>query len=201
MKQPIYRVAVLAVLLAFIAPACQTLREVANLRFVDFDIAGVRQARLAGIEIDRLRSYRDLSATDLLRLGAAVADERLPLSFQLNLAAHNPAENGVQARLVQMDWTLFLEDRETISGVFNREIVLPPGEEVGIPIDIQLDLLRFFDESAQDLVELALAVTGQGGAPKNVRLQAVPTIRTALGSIRYPQPITIVSRDLGTSGR
>lgn len=181
-----------------VLPGCQTLREVANLRFVDFSIAGVQQTRLAGVDVSRVRSYADLSAIDALRIGSAVAEGKLPLKFQLQLAARNPESNGVQARLVQMDWTLFLEDRETISGVFNQEVVLPPGQSVGIPIDIELDLLRFFNNNARDLVELVLALSGQGGASKDVRLEATPTIRTPIGPIRYPNPITIVNRELGS---
>lgn len=181
-------------------PGCQTLREVYNLRFVEFAIDNVTQARLAGVELDRLRSYQDLRPTDLFRIGAAVAEKELPLSFTLNLAAENPSENPTQARLVRMDWKLFLEERETISGVFNEEVVLPAGQVVGIPIRIDLDLMHFFQDDLRDLVELALAVSGKGGQPKNVRLEAVPTINTALGPIRYPRPITIVSGSVGAGG-
>lgn len=201
MKKPsTRRLVLLCLAAALVVPGCQTLREVANLRFIDFAIDDVTQARLAGVELDRIRGYRDLSAVDVLRIGAAVADEELPLSFQLHLGARNPAENQVQARLVAMDWTLFLEDRETISGTFDREVVLPPGQTVDIPIRIELDLVQFFGRNAQDLVELALAVAGQdGGRPKNVRLEAVPSIQTPIGALRYPQPITIVSRDVGAA--
>ena len=176
--------------------SCQTLREVANLRNVDFAIDRVTDGRLAGIDLTRVRSYEDLRPTDVLRLTQAVARGELPLAFTLNLAAENPPDNNVQARLVQMDWTLLLDDRETVSGVFDQTIVLPPGEPRSIPIAIQLDLVRFFDDNAQDLINLALAVSGQGGEPTRVKLQAIPTIDTAIGPIRYPNPITIVSREV-----
>lgn len=187
-------------LAALTLAGCQSLREVANLRLVDFDIDRVSNAYLAGVDLSRLQTYEDLRAADIARIGAAVVQRELPLRFQLHLNAENPEGNAVQARLVQMDWTLFLEDRQTVSGVFDDEVLLPPGQTVDIPIAIELDLVRFFDENARDLVELALAVTGQGGAPKDVRLEATPTIRTPFGPIRYPEPITIVHRDLGEPG-
>jgi hypothetical protein len=62
---------------------------------------------------------------------------------------------------------------------------------------ISLNLIEFFDGSAQDLVELALSLAGQGGASKEISLQATPTVSTPLGPIRYPGPITIVSREVG----
>lgn len=176
---------------------CQTLQQIANLRNVQFALDRVTDARLAGVDIDRIRSYEDLSTQDVLRLGAAVAQKELPLAFALHLNAENPPENEVDARMVRMDWTLLLDDRETISGVFDDNIVMPPGEPTDVPIPMQLDLVEFFDQGARDLIELALAVSGQGGSPKRIKLQATPTIDTVIGPIKYPSPITIVSRTVG----
>ena len=177
-------------------PGCQTLRQVANLRQVDFSIDDVESASLAGVDLDRVRSADNLRSSDLLRLTRAVASGEAPLSFTLVLGAENPAENSADARLVQMDWTLFLDDEETVSGTFDKNILIPSGERSAVPLPIRLDLVQFFDRGAQDLVELALAVAGQGGE-KNIRLRARPTIDTALGPIRYPRAITILSRDVG----
>jgi len=186
-----------AILVASIGfQGCQTLREIAALRSVNFAVDRVSNATLAGIDLQRLRSYEDLSAMDVIRIGAAVADRDLPLRFQLHVAAQNPEENNVQARLVRMDWTLLIEDRETISGMTDQTILLPPGETRDVPIGIELDLLEFFDRSARDLVDLALAVAGQG-EPQNIKLRATPTIDTPLGPMAYPNPITIVNREVG----
>lgn len=176
---------------------CQTLQQIAQLRNVDFAIDRASQGRLAGVNLDRYEGYADLRATDIARVGAAIAAGNLPLDFTLHLAARNPGENNVAARLVRMDWTLFLEDRETISGQYDNEILLPPGEVSDVPINISLDLMRFFGDNIQDMVDIAMAATGQGGAPRRIHLEATPIIDTRLGPIRYPEPITIVSRDLG----
>ncbi|MDZ4701730.1 MAG: hypothetical protein SH809_18605 [Rhodothermales bacterium] len=176
---------------------CQTLKEIANLRQVDFSLDRLSGLNLAGVPLDNMRSYRDLSAGDLFKLTTAVARRDLPLRFNLHVAALNPETNSVVARMVRMDWTLFLEDRETISGVVNQEQVLNPGQVVDIPVAIDLELLSFFDKNAQDLVDLVLSLSGQGGAPKNVRLQAVPVIDTVVGPIRYANPIMIVNREVG----
>jgi hypothetical protein len=102
----------------------------------------------------------------------------------------------MDARLTAMDWTLFLQDRETVSGTFRQEIVMPPGTPTDIPIDIELDLIRFFDENLRGLVDLATALGGQG-PPTNVKLKVQPTIQTQVGPMRYPNPITVVSKDVG----
>jgi hypothetical protein len=179
--------------------ACSTLQQIAALRQVDFAIDRVADARLAGVGIDDVRDYDDLSATQLARIGLALAGGRLPLDFQLHLTAANPADNAVAARLLRMDWSLWLENTETISGTLDRTYVLEPGQPQDIPITISLDLLEFFDRNSEDLIDLVLAVTGQGGAPRTLSLRARPTIDTPIGPIRYPEPITIVSREVGAT--
>jgi len=177
--------------------SCATLQQIAALRQVDFAIDHVSEVRLAGIDLTGRRSFTDLSLTEGATLTSALTRGDLPLAFNLHLRAENPADNRVGARLTQMQWTLLLEDRETVSGTVDREYVFPPGEPQDLPIAIQLNLVDFFEHNARDMFELALNLAGQGGAPKNVTLRAVPTIQTALGPIQYPQAITIVSREIG----
>ena len=176
---------------------CATLQQFAALRDVDFSIDRVADVRLAGIDLSRVRSYSDLSAADAGRLALAVSQRELPMSFDVVVRALNPEENSVTARLVELDWTLLLQERETLSGTFADQTTLPPGEPVDVPIGVSLDLIDFFQGSARDLFELAMDIAGRGGEPTEVTLRAVPTVDTALGPIRYPQPITIVSREVG----
>ncbi len=176
---------------------CATLQSIAALRRVDFSIERVSNASLAGVGIDRIRDYQDLSAIEIARVGTALARGELPFRFDLHLTALNPADNNVAARLLEMDWTLLLDDRETVSGTIEREFVLEPGIPTDIPVPISLDLARFFEEDARDMIDLALAVAGAGGEPQRVSIRALPTVQTALGPIRYPEPIVIVSGEIG----
>jgi hypothetical protein len=169
----------------------------AALRNVDFALDRVSNLRVSGIDLGSVRSFDDLSIADAGRLMLALSRNELPVDFRLHLRAENPAENSTEARMVQMDWTLFLQDRETLSGVLENEILLPPGEPTDVPLTISLNLMEFFEGSAQDLFELALSIADQGGAPKEIALRATPTIQTPLGPMRYPQPITILSRQVG----
>lgn len=177
--------------------SCATLQQVVALHQVDFAIDHVSEVRLAGIDLTAKRSYADLSLADGAALISAVSRNEVPLAFNLHLRALNPADNKVSARLIRMRWTMLLEGHETVSGTVEQEYVFPPGEAQDLPIAIELNLTEFFERNARDLFDLALNLAGQGGAPKNVTLRAVPTIQTALGPIQYPQPITIVSREIG----
>jgi len=179
-----------ALALAVALSGCATLQQLAALRSVDFSIDRVSNVRLAGVDLSSVSSYRDLGIADIGRLTLAA-------SQRLHLTAANPADNSADARLVRLDWTLLLQGRETISGVFADETLLRRGQPTDVPITMSLDLIDFFEGSAQDLVELALSLSGQGGSPREVTLRATPSVDTALGPIRYPQPITIVSREVG----
>lgn len=188
---------VLIAALSMLHLRCAALQELQALSKVDFSIDRVAQATLAGVLIDDIRSYDDLNPLDILKVANAIRTRELPMAFTLHLTGENPASNNTQARMVQLDWTLFLNDRETISGIFNDDVVLPPGSPVDIPISMRLDLISFFGDNARDLIDLALAVSGKGGSPQNIRLSAQPTINTPIGPIRYPGKITIVSKTVG----
>ncbi len=179
--------------------ACATLQQIAALRQVNFSLAGVRNGRLAGVDLSRIRSYSDLTTLDIGRVALAVARKDLPLAFTVDVSALNPPENQVTATMVRLAWTLLLNDKETISGVVDTTLSLPPGTSVGIPMLMRLNLLQFFDGPAQSMVDLAASVAGLSGDPTRISIRAIPTIDTPVGRITYPSPITIVSRTVGGS--
>lgn len=179
----------LLLLAALFLGGCATLQEIAALRDVEFSLAGTSNSALAGVSIESVRSYSDLGALDLARVAAAFAAGRLPLETTLLVRASNPADNA-RARLVALDWTLFIDDRETVSGALDEEYVLPPGEPVSVPVRVELDLLDFFDRQLEQVANLALAAAGAGN-PTRLHLEAIPSVRTPLGVVRYPEPVRI----------
>lgn len=182
----------------FIA-GCATLQEFAALRDVEFSLAGTTDGSLAGVSIDSVRSFGDLSALDVARVGAAFAAGELPFETTLLVRAANPPDNS-RARLVALDWTLFIDDRETVSGALDEEHMLPPGEPVSVPVRVQLDLLDFFDRQLEQVAGLALAAAG-AGEPARIHLEAIPSVQTPLGVIRYPEPVRIAYDVGGSAGR
>lgn len=177
--------------------SCATLQQIAALRNVEFSLDRVSDLSLAGVDLRGVDSFGNLGLADAARVALAISQRDLPLAFQLHLLATNPEENTTDARLVQMDWTLLIQDRETLTGAFEGDVLLPPGQPTDVPITVRLNMVDFFEGSAQDLVELALSLSGNGGEPKDLALRATPVIDTPLGPMRYPQPITIVSRRVG----
>ena len=187
-------------LLFLAVTSCTVLREVSNLRKVQFAIDRVSGSQLAGVDVSRLQSYEDLRSTDVLRLGAALSEGELPFAFTLHLQATNPSSNDVDARLTEMDWTLFLQDQETVSGRFEQEVVLPPGDPTDVAFRMELDLVRFFDDNLRGLVNLASAIEGDA-PPQTIKLKVQPTVATSLGPVQYPSSITVVSQEFGDNSQ
>ncbi len=192
------RIVALAALAAALV-GCATLRQMTALRRVDFSLDGVRDGRLAGVDLRRIASYDDLGPVDVGRIALAVARREVPLECRVIVRADNPADNRAAATVVKLAWTLLLDDKETVSGVLDTAVTMPPGQTAYIPLPVRVNLRQFFDGPAQSLVNLAASVAGVSSHPTKIAVRAVPTIHTPLGDITYPGPITIVSRTVGGS--
>lgn len=177
--------------------ACATLSQLAALRRVEFALNNVHGGRLAGVPLERIASYRDLSALDVGRLTLAAARKDLPLEMTLNVRADNPSDNRTAATMVRLNWTLLLDNKETITGVLDTAVTMPPGQGVMIPLSMQLNLIDFFGGSAESLLNLAAGLAGLNADPTRVTLRATPTINTPIGPMTYPSPIIIASRTVG----
>jgi hypothetical protein len=158
---------------------------------VEFHFDRVSDAQVARIRLDRIRSYRDLTATDAARLGLAAFSKDVPFQLIVHVEGKNPQTNQVTARLIALEWTYVVDGRDLLSGTLDRSLQFPPGEPVDVPIAIQFNLVRFFQGDARSLFETALALTGYSTQTHTVSLRLSPTIDTALGPVRYPTPISI----------
>jgi len=170
---------------------CAAAKELAAIRQVQFHLNGVGEARLAGVSLESVRSYSDLRPTDLARLGLAIANKDVPLEVTLEVEGRNPETNTVTAKLVAMDWTCLVDDREVVSGQLREPISFAPGRARLIPLPVRVNLVELFGDRRQDLIDVALALAGRNTSRHAAALRIVPTVDTALGPIRYPAPITL----------
>lgn len=178
--------------------SCGTLNALAGLSRLQFKLDNVTQVRLAGIDITNKRSVSDLSVMDGINLVNAFRTGKFPLTFTLNVATRNPNErtaNLSTIELVEFPWRLLIDGRETISGGITNSVAVPSGGETrNIGLGVSVDLKQFFAEKGyDDIINLAMAVAGQGAA--KLQLKAQPTMGTTLGRIRYPSELTIVNTE------
>ncbi|MCX6149299.1 MAG: hypothetical protein NTX22_02100 [Ignavibacteriales bacterium] len=172
------------------------IRDLANLKF---KLGAVGNFQINGISITNKSKLSDFTAIDLLRLSAAFANKKIPVTFTLNVEAMNPNSNqstgNSAVSLTNFPWRLIIDDKQTIVGNIGSSVNVPGGNQKAIiPLQMQLDLFQFFgDGGYEKLINIALKLGGQSGSPTNVKLIAQPTIATQIGNITYPGELTIVS--------
>jgi hypothetical protein len=187
---------VLALLLfAGLLTGCRSVDETRALRGVDFSLAGVRDAALAGVPLDSVEAVGDVGTAGLAVITAGVLRGELPLRFGLVVGARNPATNPT-ARLARFDWTLFLDDREAATGTVERGPTIAPGDSVSFTVPVEVDLVEVAGRNAAEIVRMALAVAGRTADPTRVRVEARPYVETPLGSLPLER-VTVVSRTVG----
>ncbi len=181
--------------------SCATLNALAGLSRIQFKVGDVQNVQLAGISIANKHSVSDFSVMDGINLAAAFASGRFPLTFTLNVDARNPnapaSSSFVNALSVtNFPWTLLLNGQQTISGNIGAPVGVPAGGMTTvIPLQVSLDLKQFFANQGYDqLLQLALALSGQGGSSQ-VQLLAQPTMSAMGLSLTYPGQLTIVNTE------
>ena len=181
--------------------SCATLNALAGLSRIQFKLNNVQNVQLAGISIANKHSISDFSLMDGINLTAAFASGRFPLTFTLNVDARNPNASGSSTfvnalSVTNFPWVLLLNGQQTISGNIGGPVGVPPGGATAvIPLQVSLDLKQFFANQGYDqLVQLALALSGQGGASQ-VQLLAQPTMSAMGLSLTYPGQLTIVNTE------
>ena len=170
---------------------CTALQELAALRTVSFAFDRVSNVRLAGVPIGPDTRFSSLGLSDAARLASAVALRQVPIELVAHVSAANPAANKVSARMLALDWTFFVEDRQTLAGALGTPVVIAPGTSTDVPLSVRFDLLQLGSGGARDLFDLALSIAGYSGAKKDLRLELLPTIDTSIGPMRYPAPVVV----------
>jgi len=190
-------------ILLFIAAAlitsCSVYQAFANVSRLKFKIASVADFKIVNIPIENKRSLNDFHSVDALKLSAGFISGKLPAEFTIKIDAKNPNDGtggypSTDIALEAFPYTLYIDDKETISGDIASSVIVPGiGESTVISIRIGLDLIQFFKDKGYDqIINLALALGGKNGAASRIKLKAQPVIGTPLGNIKYPGEITIV---------
>ncbi len=178
----------------FTLSSCDILEQasqVANLTKCEFRLKSVDQLRLAGVNIQQVDQFSDLTFMDAARITAAATSGNLPLNFTLNVEAKNP--NGATAGLNRLDWILLIDDIEMVSGVNEQNIqIAANGGTSVIPLTIGINLKEALKgKSADAIANFGLNLTGAGNKPTRITLKAKPSIMVNGRSIAYPGYLTV----------
>lgn len=185
------------VLLAVTFTACEELAQIANqaaqvmnLKNCTFDVTGINNINMLGIDVSKGMNQNSLNAAQLIKVTNALMNKKLPVTFNVNLDVNNP--NSIAASLGKMDYIISLNNKEVISSTFTNGFSIPANSKGSISIPISTDLFQLFSSETGDAVlNLAFKLAGAKSDPVNLGVQVKPYIKINNQSLAYPDYITI----------
>ncbi len=200
---------ILTIGLVVFLSACVNIKQVQqaliNLKRLKFKIENIENFNLNNINLQKKKSIKDFSLNDGMKLLQMYNSKTLPCNFILNVAAINPNDGTsgskqANATITKLEWELFIDDKKTIDGIISTPIEIPgTGQNTIIPIQINIDLYKFFsDKSYDDIINLALALGGVNGSTARVKINLKPTVKTSFGNISYPGKFTVIDKEFSS---
>lgn len=173
--------------------SCKTLMSYTNILRCDFRMESLKNPRVAGIDVNSIKKFSDLSFMQAGKITTAYLGGNIPLEFTLNMEAKNP--NTTEARMAQFDWIVKIDEVQIASGTNQSEYVIPANEgKQTIPLRISVNLLDVINKDSKDaLVNFGLNLADASDKPTRVSLQIRPTVYVSSIPVTYPGYI-----DLGT---
>ncbi len=187
---------VLFIILVLFIASCAQIKEFTNLLNCDFRLSSADNITLGGMNVQKFKSFTDLTIMDGAKLLANVASGTLPLNFTLNVEARNP--NTQKAALNKLDWIAFIDDTQIATGTTTQRVEIAPNNGTGtFPIQINTDLAKLLSgQAAKNIVNFGLNLVDAGNRPTRISLKAKPTIMVGNYALQYPGYITI-KKDFG----
>jgi len=173
--------------------SCRTIRELKSLSKCQFRIQSIRNTRLAGINIQNLRSYTDLSFTQGAKVTAAYLSGNLPLQFTMDVQVKNP--NAELAALNRLDWIAMFDQTELLEGTVSKRVAVEPNGGVAtIPLSISCNVRKVLDRLKKDkALNSGFELADEQNRPRRIALRLKPSITVGKKgkSIPYPGYITV----------
>jgi len=140
-----------------------------------FRIGSVNNIRLAGVDVQNVRTFNNLSVMNVATLTSAYLGKNMPLSFVLNIDGQNPGTT--QAALGGFDWQLLIDGQQFLTGNNpTRVTIAPNGGTTAIPMQINLELFKALSGKSKDAVmNFGLALAGQNGQSSRIALRIKPS--------------------------
>lgn len=192
------KIKVLVILLLAVSfTACEQLAQIAsqaaqviNLKNCEFDVSGINNINMLGVNLSRNMTLGDLNAAQVINVTNSLMNRKLPVTFNVNIDVDNP--NSIAASLGKMDYIIALNNKQIISSTFTQGFSIPANSKGKISIPISTDLFHLFSGETKDAVlNLAFKLAGAKSDPVNLGVKVKPYIKVNNQSLAYPDFITI----------
>lgn len=189
---------IITILIVLFVTSCGVYETISNFARLQFKVNSYNNFRVADVALQGKDDVDDFSPIDYVKLTGAFVKGELPFSFLINVEAKNPNDGSggfpaTNLSIKQFPFRVMLDDKEILTGNIQEDFLVPGvGENKIIPIQVEVDLLKFFtDKSFEELADFILAVGGKDGSHSRISLFAKPVLGTPVGNLEYPEEIEI----------
>ncbi len=156
--------------------SCSTLTQVASLLTCNYNLQTVTNFKFAGINLTNTQDITNLDPVAALKVTTTLLSGTLPLSATVNVGVTNP--NVTAAQLAGLDWALFFEGVNILSGETQQQVyVAPNGGSSVVPFAVQIDLMELFKkESKERMLKFANGLLHLGESNSQVTMKIRPAI-------------------------
>ncbi|MCB0750366.1 MAG: hypothetical protein KDC52_02710, partial [Ignavibacteriae bacterium] len=171
------RILLFTILGLFIA-SCGLYNSLMSLSKLKFKLGNVDNFKVGNLLISNKTKLSDFGTMDIVNLTSKVMSGEFPVSFTVNVLAQNPNKSSSSSSslsdisLESFPWTLYINDKKTISGNISNPVKVPAVESsTVIPLEMTLDMMEFFQgEGLNNLINLALSLGGQNGSSSKLKI-------------------------------
>lgn len=180
----------IATICAVALTSCNSVTGLKNFADCEFNFQSVSNVKLANIDLANKGSYQNFKLTDLAALGVAYAQKELLLDMNVNMKVQNP--NTEMAQLDGMDYILWIDDQEMLTGTMNEKVKIEGGKEAIVSLPIELNLYESIkDKKLKPMAEFALGLATNKAENSRVKVSIKPFFTIMDKTIKFPSYITI----------
>lgn len=196
-----YKFIIIILLLSSCTRVSDITKSLLELKDLEFEIQNTENYNLAGVDIKKFSSVKDMNIIDGTKILQGFTNKNLELTFRINLQATNPntpkgKKLSARATISKLSYSILLEGKRTVSGSIEDKFIVPDGGgSVIIPINAKINLMQFFGGSSyKELINLVLSVGGAKKSGKKVELIINPTIESPIGDLS-PGNIKVLEKE------
>jgi len=161
---------------ALFLSGCSVLNQINTVKECNYAFAGLDGFSYAGVKLDKLKNPTSLTLTDSINILTALRDKQTKLTFNALVDIENPHSGA--ASVEKMDWILFLDGVEMLSGINKDAIKVEPNATSRAVIQAGVDPTKVLNgNSIENLWTLYCKLSGRDTSKSTkVTLKLKPTV-------------------------
>ena len=155
---------------------CSVFQQISTVKECNYSFAGLEDFSYAGVKLDKLKDPKSLTLTDSINILTALRDKNAKLTFNTLVDIENP--NSGTANVETMDWKLFLDGKEMLSGINKDAIKVEANKTNRASIQASVDPTKVINgNSLESLWTLYCKLSGRETTKSSkVTLKLKPTV-------------------------